>query len=214
MGYTHYWRRPKTINEDIFKAVVKDFRKLMPELESAGCKLADWEGNGSPQITDEVISFNGPLNCGHQKDDALIIPWPTDDAGGIAKAGEDTKKGTWLGEIKAASIQKRCCNGNCSYETFVFNRKMIPESYETPENGRYFAFCKTAFRPYDLAVISCLIIIKHHCGDAVRVASDGTDEQWFDGKLMCQMHLGYGMEYATGENGLESEEKPAANLKK
>ena len=38
--------------------------------------------------------------------------------------------------------------------------------------------CKTALKPYDLAVCAVLILAAHHFGDAVYVASDGDPEDW------------------------------------
>jgi len=171
----------------------------MPELEVAGCLLAGGDGSGKPEITADVICFNGLEKCGHPENAEIVIPWPTKDAGGIANPSrENAHHGDWFA---GAQIQKRCCNGSCSYETFLFARRYKSESWQKPENGRYFDFCKTAFRPYDLAVICCLIVIKHHCGERVEVSSDGEDGQWFDGKLFCQVHLGYGMEYAVNSEG-------------
>ena len=75
--------------------------------------------------------------------------------------------------------------------------------WDTPkENGLYFDCCKTAFRPYDLVVISFLIIAKHHLGDKFIVRSDGEDGHWFDGKFICQSELGYGLNYEINEEGL------------
>lgn len=41
-----------------------------------------------------------------------------------------------------------------------------------------FDFCKTARKPYDLAVCLILICMEYHCGTAVDVSSDGGDEDW------------------------------------
>ena len=69
------------------------------------------------------------------------------------------------------------------------------QNWQNPNNGLYSEFCKTAFKPYDLAVITFLIIAKHHMEDRLMVSSDGTDEHWSDGKQLCQNILGYGMEF-------------------
>ena len=42
-------------------------------------------------------------------------------------------------------------------------------------------FCKTARKPYDLVVVACLAILKHHLGDNVNVSSDGDSTNWVDG---------------------------------
>ena len=44
-----------------------------------------------------------------------------------------------------------------------------------------FTFCKTAQKPYDLAVIACLATLKYRLKDAIEVSSDGCHEDWIDG---------------------------------
>jgi len=53
-----------------------------------------------------------------------------------------------------------------SHETFYFSRI----------DGNGFYFCKTAEKPYDLAVTSFLIIAKHYLKDSLSFDSDGLDE--------------------------------------
>jgi hypothetical protein len=67
------------------------------------------------------------------------------------------------------------------------------EDEERPDaQWLYFHFCKTAYKPYDLAVQVCLVIAAHHLGDAILVSSDGSQEQWQDAIALCQSVLGYG----------------------
>jgi hypothetical protein len=81
-------------------------------------------------------------------------------------------------------------------EPFYFPRVMeINEWHEPDSTGRHFERCKTTFKPYDLAVVAFLFIAKKHLGDAIEIHTDGTDDNWFDGKLICQVTLGYGYEY-------------------
>ena len=75
--------------------------------------------------------------------------------------------------------------GKESYETFGFNRNISGSD-----------FCKTAQRPYDLAVTTFLIIAKHHLGDAITVSSDGDNDKWNEAKTLCQEILGYGQQFA------------------
>ena len=119
--------------------------------------------------------------------------------------------GTWFAGLK---LKKRSCGGDCSHETFNLPLEIEKHDWQKPigkighydvngnpvyndpkEVGHYFEFCKTAYKPYDLAVIICLIIAKHHLADALTVSSDGTDEQWMDGKIICQKILGYGLDF-------------------
>ena len=69
----------------------------------------------------------------------------------------------------------RTCNGDCSYESFWFERTMSMD--QADENGISGGTCKTAFRPYDLAVTAFLLIAHHHLGLAMVVHSDGAQAQ-------------------------------------
>lgn len=190
MGYTHYWYRPKEITSSVFNRIVHDFKVILPVLERAGVKLAGPLGEGEPEITKSEVAFNGPVNCGHPEDYSISIPWPAENAGGVF-AG-DPVAGTWFA---GTLLNTRTCPGDCSYETFYFPRRYSPLEWEKPDpKGLYFQFCKTAFRPYDLAVTAFLLIAKHHCKRIV-VATDGEDQHWFDAKILCQMELGYGLGY-------------------
>lgn len=199
MGYTHYFYRQKEISQNDFNCILMDFKKVLPEIENAGIILGDGLGENEPVFNNQEIMFNGLHNCGHKKDEEISIPWPSKNAGGVANAWkEDAKSGTWFAGIE---LEKRVCNGHCDYETFSFPRILRPEKWQKPENGLYFEFCKTAFRPYDLAVIVILIIAKHILNENIKVSSDGEDIHWADGKYFCQMFLGYGLEYKINEEG-------------
>ena len=119
--------------------------------------------------------------------------------------------GTWFAGLK---LKHRTCGGDCSHETFSLPVRIEKEDWQKPigeishydqhgkpvyndpkEIGLYFDCCKTAYKPYDLAVIICLIIAKHHLAEDILVASDGTLENWKDGMLICQKILGYGLEF-------------------
>lgn len=204
MGYTHYWRRPLEIERRVFKLITEDFVKLLPAFEKAGVRLAGPMGTGKPKITHKVVAFNGARNCGHPADYELVIPWPAPGAGGVF-ADSNPICGEWhAGHM----LITRACPGDCSYESFVFKRIYKPCPWQKPDaKGQWFSFCKTAFRPYDLAVTAFLIVAKHHLGDAICVSTDGEDCHWFDAKLLCQSELGYGFGYAiTPEGTLEREE--------
>jgi hypothetical protein len=59
------------------------------------------------------------------------------------------------------------------------------------EDGWYRDSCKTAFRPYDLAVQCLLLIAKHHLDEGIKVHSGGSDLHWNDPRRLCYAHLGY-----------------------
>jgi len=119
--------------------------------------------------------------------------------------------GTWFAGLK---LKHRSCGGDCSHETFSLPVRIEKDDWQKPigkishydqhgkpiynnpeEIGLYFNCCKTAYKPYDLAVIICLIIAKHHLGKEILVASDGTLDNWRDGMLICQKILGYGLDF-------------------
>ncbi len=207
MGYTHYWYREKEIPHSVFTKIVADFRKMVTIMEHAGLRLAGPYGNGRPEISEKLVAFNGCRKCGNAKV-SVTIPWPDENAKGISFDG-DARVGEWVaGDI----LSSRTCDGeDCSYEGFYFPRvitKRKPEDrvlyydenwnpvYNDPEVvGKYFDFCKTAYRPYDFAVNVFLIIAKHYLGDRIIVRSDGTIKQWEDAIDMVQHFLGYGDDF-------------------
>jgi hypothetical protein len=98
-----------------------------------------------------------------------------------------------------------CFNGHADsggmFETFQVERVRKPRNpHDQPKKGRWFNFCKTEYRPYDLCVQGCLIVLNHHLGSTkFGVASDGTSEQWNDARAACQRILGYGADWGEGE---------------
>lgn len=206
MGYTHYWEREKTIDTAAFSAIGADLNKIILALDDAGVRLGNALGKDVPEITADFIGFNGLVNCGHVKNTEITIPWPSRKAAGIGH-NLTAVEGDWLAGV---TLQHRACNGDCSYESVWFERDKKLESYDKPnERGLYFEFCKTAFRPYDLAVTAFLIIAKHYLGDRFVVTSDGEQAQWDDARRLCAEYLGYGASYvldAAGElNNAERE---------
>lgn len=205
MGYTHYWYLPPVIDRPTFKKIVDDFKKLIPEFESLGIKLAGAGGKGKPKLTSEKVIFNGSNNCGHPENLLITIPWPTDNAKGIAEDNTSAIKGNWFA---GTLLNARACDGSCSYESFYIERRCDDEkaiiqkdSADDPrEINKRFGFCKTAYRPYDFAVICFLVIAKHYLGENIIVRTDGTNSQWdcFD---FLQEKLGYGKEYYVTESG-------------
>jgi len=77
-----------------------------------------------------------------------------------------------------------------------------PQSHETfsigPNVARDFSFCKTAQKPYDLAVTCCLVIAKHHLPE-LDVHSDGDISEWEPAIQAVKEHLGYTPNFSLGE---------------
>jgi hypothetical protein len=201
MGYTHFWERELEVSLSSMEGIINDFNKIIPEILKY-IQLAGGNGEGEPLISTNEVRFNGVKNCGHENNFEMGIPWPSNNAGGVAGFSENVTSGTWANGL-GTEIEKRSCNGSCSYETFSFPRILKPLDFEKPnEKGMYLKFCKTAFRPYDYAVISFLVVAQHHLGDKIVVSSNGTDQQWFEGKILCQAVLGYGLQYIIDEEGI------------
>lgn len=167
-----------------------------------GVKLAGGRGTGLPEISSEVVRFNGPENCGHPKNEAVVIPWPSKGATGVMDPKAVGVDGGWFA---GATLDTRMCGGDCSYETFSFTRVLPDKGYPySAHDGRpdlFFDCCKTAYRPYDVAVTAFLIVAKKHLGDDIKVSSDGEDAQWYDAKRLCYINLGYGPEFYIGDEG-------------
>lgn len=81
----------------------------------------------------------------------------------------------------------------------VFFNGIGEEAHETFSiglKGSGFNFCKTAQKPYDVAVTAALIIAKEYFGDSIKVSSDGNDSDWNTAGTMCQERLGYGAKFS------------------
>lgn len=75
------------------------------------------------------------------------------------------------------------------YESFILDPfEPVPE---WRKDEGHFAFCKTARRPYDLAVTATLLLARHHAGDAITVFSDGFVPEWLPAAHLIRKHLGY-----------------------
>jgi hypothetical protein len=190
MGYTHYWYRLQTIPTDFFRNMRSDFARLILPLADAGVQLADAFGEGIPEITDDVIQFNGPITCGHPHNEDIVIPYPSEHAHGIGPS-INAIDGDYHG--LGVTLRHRCCNGSCAYETFTLKRGMELRDGDVPRNnGLYCEWVKTAFRPYDVAVTAVLLIAKRYLKDQFVIHSNGGDAQWRDARRICQGVLGYG----------------------
>ena len=51
-------------------------------------------------------------------------------------------------------------------------------SMERERNGIVFEFCKTQHLPYDLPVMCCLLVFRHHLGPTFKVCSNGDLPNW------------------------------------
>lgn len=186
MGYCHYWEMEREVDGASFSRIVSDGQKIILVLDDVGVRLAGPVGVGLAEIDTEHIAFNGLWHCGHPKNQEIAIPFPSADAAGVGKS-IDAVEGSYYG--MGTLLRHRTCDGNCSYETFELKRKI--EDFASLSDGRYSNYCKTGFRPYDLAVQGVLLVAKHHLRDRIQVWSGGSDFHWNDARRLCYVHLGY-----------------------
>lgn len=195
MGYSHYWNRPRIIAPAVFDRIVHDLSCLQPVWKQRGIPLAGPLGTGRPRFDRQEIAFNGRIRCRHPQSDigsplsrlltvAALMSMP-------GEAREAACARLWEEE----HAQRRC-PGSCVFETFWFPR--VARQVTADADGRYWDRTKTAFRPYDLAVTSALLVVRRHLGAALRIDSDGGQAQWWDARLICQSVLGYGFKLSLG----------------
>ena len=83
------------------------------------------------------------------------------------------------------------------HETFMFpmDKELVVEAKAL--HGGLWDFCKTARKPYDLAVCAILLVLKHHLGNQIRIASDGKREPdgWLPAEALVKEVLGYDVEF-------------------
>lgn len=182
MGYTHYWCRLKELDAETFARASKDCRKVCVAL---GIPLGDGEGVGVPEFSQEVVSFNGAVDSGHFAARCEGLLWPGSGAEGVARPFTEANAGK----------RSLGADGDGSYETFYISQSCGEHGYESSP-GVYSAFCKTNYRPYDLAVQCCLIVFKEHFGPSFCVHSDGDSGAWKEPSDACQVFLGYGLDFA------------------
>jgi len=166
MGYTHYiTRKEKELDQETWGRFIKDCKILVKNMpatslgsagndESSPLHLTGCGAFKLPQFSKHRVYFNG----GHP------------DSKRIKKKNEHQGKEYTYWEDEPSH--------GLDHETFVIQRKYPKDnrSYTTP--NEYFAFCKTARKPYDLMVCAVLILYKLHFQDRVSVCSDGDFEDW------------------------------------
>lgn len=59
------------------------------------------------------------------------------------------------------------------------------ETFMLHPNDRW-SFCKTAQKPYDIAVVAILCLAEHYGGGKQSVSSDGSAKDWEDGLALAQ----------------------------
>lgn len=184
MGYTHYYYVKKQFNKTDFAKVVKDFKKILPEILKTPIQ--------DEYATKSHVQFN--------KDGSI-----KETIGCIELANGHGEKGTNPiindNEIIFNGV------GELAHETFSLEcKKELGEFEQKDKSGKYFEFTKTARKPYDLAVCTALIIAKQYLKNNIKISSDGSiDDEWVYPKQFVQDHLGYGNDFDFEEEEEEIE---------
>jgi hypothetical protein len=164
MGYTHYWHRPETLDPRRFSRFRQDVARLLTH-------LPERTGSAGGYYRDDDLIVRGPDGMG----DPVITDELVSFNGNAPLAGDAEAD-------------------DFSHETFHIPRVYQPQDWQQPDGqGRYFDFCKTARKPYDLTVTAALIALNHYFPNPdVALSSDGTAEDWEPGLALCRAVLGYG----------------------
>ena len=111
MGYTHYWHRTMLSGQTEWDALVGFTRRA---ISIAAVEIYGWNGYGEPDLTKDLIRFNGK---GPEMDHETFVLSrdPRDDVPDYNKARPDSDENKW------------------------------------------FSFCKTARKPYDVVVVAVLV---------------------------------------------------------
>lgn len=106
----------------------------------------------------------------------LFVGDVRDLAAAVAEKGIKLAGGAGGGEPEITN-QEVCFNGlgeEDMFETFFIDRVFQGASFDLPDaQGRYFVFCKTSQKPYDLMVVASLFAAKYRFGDQFIFSSDG-----------------------------------------
>jgi hypothetical protein len=177
MGYTHYWQRPTQFEANRFKRWVEDVRTILANLPKRTKSAGGYYANRVlrvevEELSDELVNFNG--------------------------AGGKGEKQKW---VDAYGQQHEEMYWELSHETFYVQRTFSAHySGQRPdERGLWFEFCKTARKPYDLAVTAALIRLAYHFPEGVEISSDGNEGEWEEGRALCERLFGVGVVPFRGE---------------
>jgi hypothetical protein len=77
------------------------------------------------------------------------------------------------------------------HETFLVTREMPEIADWSSDKSSSFDFCKTARKPYDLAVCLVLLSMKRHAPESVQISSDGDwDVEWAEAREVYRKLFG------------------------
>lgn len=130
MGYTHYFKNKKSINEDDWNQLCDSFQQILDALPA---NIQVGAGGLGEEPKNKIINYRSGEICFNGK-------------------------------------------GSQSHETMLIHQKKQKESFN---------FCKTAHKPYDLAVCSLLILIENIAPYSHEISSDGDLLDWKEAHRLC-----------------------------
>lgn len=147
MGYTHYFSKPKTIQAATWKKLTADVSTVIANLPKKAIHT-EYKWDAATSTSSRIEHKVKLALCG--KEDQRGSK-PIVDSKMIYFNGAGSKK------------------FDLGHETFAIAR--------VGGSGDFGNFCKTARKPYDLAVCAALILLAYHVPKAT-VSSDGDHKNW------------------------------------
>lgn len=109
MGYSHFWYRPKELDVSRFRLFSDDVRKIINRVteeewqgKMQNIVIRGGNGEGRPEITDEIISFNGDRDNGLDSERFYISRIEKGDRSSIDKLVNGDKDGLYFKSCKTS----------------------------------------------------------------------------------------------------------------
>jgi hypothetical protein len=150
--------RPLHLDADRFALWSADCQWIVAYAKTVGLKLAGPDGSGRPIVNPSQVLLNGREYCRHRS----------------------------LRRSEPRFYKPRYCGRRCAHDSFTVEREYDPYcGWGRPPDGLYVDRFRTAYKPYDLAVTACLLMLAHRFGSAVVITSDGGTARWRDGQQLA-----------------------------
>jgi hypothetical protein len=161
MGYTHYLTQRKNITALDWQDMQAAFVRIMAKAKQEGLQLCGPDGTGSPEFGSDCLAFNG------------------DESQDCSYDHTSSYNG------RVTRIEQ--CG---AHESFVIERKLQRDEREySTEKGKLikWTFCKTAEKPYDVAVTAIGCYLETMWPQYFEFSSDGGADDWQAGlALACR----------------------------
>ena len=109
MGYSHFWYKPKELDVNRFRLFADDVRKIISRVteEEWQGKLQNivirgGNGEGKPEVTDEIISFNGDADNGFDSERFYISRIEKNHRTSTDKLADEDKDGFYFKSCKTS----------------------------------------------------------------------------------------------------------------